>query len=125
MFLLIFLFCLFFFFSSRRRHTRYIGDWSSDVCSSDLEGKSAKQHNLPFKLDGQTAKLSLEVIPIKGPVKGETFFIVLFEEQARGAVPPKRRREDQPVFVPTSPRRELERMRQELEASRKHLRTLN
>src|SRR5437764_11448014 len=30
-----FLFC-FFFFSSRRRHTRYIGDWSSDVCSSDL-----------------------------------------------------------------------------------------
>src|SRR5437762_7683801 len=28
--------CVFFFFSSRRRHTRYIGDWSSDVCSSDL-----------------------------------------------------------------------------------------
>src|SRR5437879_12250197 len=27
---------VFFFFSSRRRHTRYIGDWSSDVCSSDL-----------------------------------------------------------------------------------------
>src|SRR5437763_384491 len=27
---------IFFFFSSRRRHTRYIGDWSSDVCSSDL-----------------------------------------------------------------------------------------
>src|SRR5437763_820888 len=25
-----------FFFSSRGRHTRYIGDWSSDVCSSDL-----------------------------------------------------------------------------------------
>src|SRR5437867_9571788 len=29
---------LFFFFSSRRRHTRSYGDWSSDVCSSDLEG---------------------------------------------------------------------------------------
>src|SRR5256885_8372214 len=28
--------CL-FFFSSRRRHTRLQGDWSSDVCSSDLE----------------------------------------------------------------------------------------
>src|SRR5437867_8024885 len=27
----------FFFFSSRRRHTRSYGDWSSDVCSSDLE----------------------------------------------------------------------------------------
>src|SRR5437764_3262610 len=34
-FFMIFSF-LFFFFSSRRRHTRYIGDWSSDVCSSDL-----------------------------------------------------------------------------------------
>src|SRR6476620_6633450 len=29
-------FCFFFFFSSRRRHTRYWRDWSSDVCSSDL-----------------------------------------------------------------------------------------
>src|SRR5256885_12124848 len=27
---------LLFFFSSRRRHTRLQGDWSSDVCSSDL-----------------------------------------------------------------------------------------
>src|SRR6266850_120779 len=27
----------FFFFSSRRRHTRLQGDWSSDVCSSDLD----------------------------------------------------------------------------------------
>src|SRR5207248_5102987 len=27
-----------FFFSSRRRHTRSYGDWSSDVCSSDLQG---------------------------------------------------------------------------------------
>src|ERR1039457_566878 len=29
-------FVFFFFFSSRRRHTRLQGDWSSDVCSSDL-----------------------------------------------------------------------------------------
>src|SRR5256886_6445608 len=28
---------LFFFFSSRRRHTRFDCDWSSDVCSSDLK----------------------------------------------------------------------------------------
>src|SRR5205814_6128020 len=27
-----------FFFSSRRRHTRCLSDWSSDVCSSDLNG---------------------------------------------------------------------------------------
>src|SRR6266853_5421475 len=31
------LFVFFFFFSSRRRHTRFDCDWSSDVCSSDLE----------------------------------------------------------------------------------------
>src|SRR5256885_16576435 len=30
------MFISFFFFSSRRRHTRLQGDWSSDVCSSDL-----------------------------------------------------------------------------------------
>src|SRR5207253_4414839 len=30
----------FFFFSSRRRHTRWPRDWSSDVCSSDLDAKS-------------------------------------------------------------------------------------
>src|SRR6266480_986539 len=30
---------IFFFFSSRRRHTRLTCDWSSDVCSSDLEGE--------------------------------------------------------------------------------------
>src|SRR5256885_11055912 len=35
-----------FFFTSRRRHTRLQGDWSSDVCSSDLhvhgEGRAAR-----------------------------------------------------------------------------------
>src|SRR5256885_7865821 len=33
--------CFFFFFSSRRRHTRLQGDWSSDVCSSDLSSAMA------------------------------------------------------------------------------------
>src|SRR5215467_13891968 len=32
---------VFFFFSSRRRHTRLQGDWSSDVCSSDLADAQA------------------------------------------------------------------------------------
>src|SRR2546427_8056180 len=35
-FLLIVVHLCFFFFSSRRRHTRFDCDWSSDVCSSDL-----------------------------------------------------------------------------------------
>src|SRR5205809_5273862 len=38
-------FLFFFFFSSRRRHTRCSRDWSSDVCSSDLQG-NAGPHGL-------------------------------------------------------------------------------
>src|SRR5947209_13673563 len=37
-----------FFFSSRRRHTRYWRDWSSDVCSSDL---GAAHGNFPICLE--------------------------------------------------------------------------
>src|SRR2546430_12720075 len=37
------LFIDFFFFSSRRRHTRFDCDWSSDVCSSDLKVTSCKK----------------------------------------------------------------------------------
>src|SRR5205085_9416897 len=33
----------FFFFSSRRRHTRFDCDWSSDVCSSDLNAVSCER----------------------------------------------------------------------------------
>src|SRR5256885_4217382 len=35
----------FFFFSSRRRHTRLQGDWSSDVCSSDLFASGSPSRN--------------------------------------------------------------------------------
>src|SRR5690606_39924986 len=40
LYLFLCIFCcffFFFFFSSRRRHTRFSRDWSSDVCSSDLQ----------------------------------------------------------------------------------------
>src|SRR3989475_7595051 len=36
-FSVLILYFFFFFFSSRRRHTRFDCDWSSDVCSSDLQ----------------------------------------------------------------------------------------
>src|SRR5688572_5450726 len=38
----IYFYFFFFFFSSRRRHTRFDCDWSSDVCSSDLEGQRVR-----------------------------------------------------------------------------------
>src|SRR3712207_7388633 len=43
------------FFSSRRRHTRYWRDWSSDVCSSDLHrgsGPLAGDHTGPEPMSG-------------------------------------------------------------------------
>src|SRR5688572_32772730 len=39
-------FFFFFFFSSRRRHTRFDCDWSSDVCSSDLD-RQRRIHRTP------------------------------------------------------------------------------
>src|SRR5690606_39664554 len=37
-----------FFFSSRRRHTRFSRDWSSDVCSSDLSATSGPGSQTPL-----------------------------------------------------------------------------
>src|SRR5262249_57805058 len=47
-----------FFLSSRRRHTRLVSDWSSDVCSSDLELRRAFRMLPPQVLD-----LSVGVAP--------------------------------------------------------------
>src|SRR5256886_9653863 len=38
--------CLTLFFSSRRRHTRFDCDWSSDVCSSDLRTDSLNRRKI-------------------------------------------------------------------------------
>src|SRR6266850_3644516 len=51
----------FFFFSSRRRHTRLQGDWSSDVCSSDLAVRVADQDD-GLRLAGQHALRRSHVI---------------------------------------------------------------
>src|SRR5947209_8455435 len=57
-----------FFFSSRRRHTRYWRDWSSDVCSSDLErGLQAaldERHDVEHRL----ARLARHVVLREGAV---------------------------------------------------------
>src|SRR3712207_8906012 len=58
-----------FFFSSRRRHTRYWRDWSSDVCSSDLftaglvAGKLEEEGltgQVQLRIVEQTAELDLQ-----------------------------------------------------------------
>src|SRR2546430_3904293 len=54
-------FCTMFFFSSRRRHTRFDCDWSSDVCSSDLsyDIPSRMSDNVRLDRDGAVATVTL------------------------------------------------------------------
>src|SRR6267378_2879253 len=55
--------CKIFFFSSRRRHTRSLRDWSSDVCSSYLDDLVAKQGGLfELQVRGGPLHLALEVL---------------------------------------------------------------
>src|SRR5437762_13967915 len=53
-----------FFFSSRRRHTRYIGDWSSDVCSSDLRQRAQQRLGLPGPLEALLRALPRDCHPL-------------------------------------------------------------
>src|SRR5207253_7654753 len=58
----------FFFFSSRRRHTRWPRDWSSDVCSSDLMTPARTQKRIPFFPDSsviEPAKNVLRLMPFR------------------------------------------------------------
>src|SRR5256886_9365440 len=43
------------FFSSRRRHTRFDCDWSSDVCSSDLENLPVRDALIDLQLSDESA----------------------------------------------------------------------
>src|SRR5256885_11075360 len=59
-----------FFFSSRRRHPRLQGDWSSDVCSSDLQ-EIGDVVNLIRHIAGKTNLLALNAT-IEAARAGET-----------------------------------------------------
>src|SRR5690606_2082960 len=52
----------FFFFSSRRRHTRFSRDWSSDVCSSDLDLRELGRRRLSIVLAITAAFMVVELI---------------------------------------------------------------
>src|SRR2546426_10396552 len=55
----------FFFFSSRRRHTRLQGDWSSDVCSSDLYYNQGLQQASQGKYEeaAESLRKAIEIRP--------------------------------------------------------------
>src|SRR5256885_12092780 len=51
-----------FFFSSRRRHTRLQGDWSSDVCSSDLLALSVSREVVQREWPSDFTEEEIEII---------------------------------------------------------------
>src|SRR5256885_8525278 len=92
--------CCLFFFSSRRRHTRLQGDWSSDVCSSDLGPNACVLHyvfnNAPLRggelllidagceLDGYASDVTRS-FPVNGrfsAVQRDTYEVVLAAQLA-------------------------------------------
>src|SRR5205807_7319081 len=77
----------FFFFSSRRRHTRLQGDWSSDVCSSDL-----RRPCLPLLLSCEAVS---KAYGTRSLFDGLTFG--LFEGDQAGLVGPNGRSEERRV----------------------------
>src|SRR2546430_12490942 len=100
---------LFFFFSSRRRHTRFDCDWSSDVCSSDLgddqpsepdtDGWSSPHtiveivnDDMPFLVDSVTAAVNdsgrevrLVIHPILNVVRDAKARVVALDAPQGGA----------------------------------------
>src|SRR6267143_6194608 len=58
---------VFFFFSSRRRHTRWNCDWSSDVCSSDLDAHTSAVALVHRRLQARQANRGPGIAHEHGP----------------------------------------------------------
>src|SRR5207247_7885305 len=66
-----------FFFSSRRRHTRSTRDWSSDVCSSDLEAAEGERIRYspailpPYARRSKSLEVLIPILYLKGISTGD------------------------------------------------------
>src|SRR3989449_10751387 len=87
---------IFFFFSSRRRHTRCSRDWSSDVCSSDLSACCLPPHSLASHLERelrrQTALMAkalkvLGLMNVQYAIQRDTVFVLEVNPRASRTVP--------------------------------------
>src|SRR5690606_40512428 len=61
-----------FFFSSRRRHTRFSRDWSSDVCSSDLNRTCPAWKAERVVMAGVPAEAALDILHLFGGEHAQT-----------------------------------------------------
>src|SRR5256885_7941433 len=82
--------CVFlFFFSSRRRHTRLQGDWSSDVCSSDLRTRTqggAKRMARTAKAavyEAPNTPFIIKTYPLRAAKAGEVLVKVTMRSEER------------------------------------------
>src|SRR2546430_6077585 len=73
----------FFFFSSRRRHTRFDCDWSSDVCSSDL----SDSRSVYVRESGQPIHAATPLMPVYPPAarRGASFSSMRSSQETAGS----------------------------------------
>src|SRR5438034_10426108 len=77
----------FFFFSSRRRHTRSLCDWSSDVCSSDLPGSGVFGRTAMDWVDrGAYQPPGMELLGHAGGAGSYHAWVGFDKKQSRGVV---------------------------------------
>src|SRR5690625_4649272 len=97
---MLFLFICYFFFSSRRRHTRWPRDWSSDVCSSDLDENVFDEFFIPVVMtddngnpiatvEDDDAMIFYNFRPDRAIQLSQTFANADFTAFERGAQAPK------------------------------------
>src|SRR5262245_65067081 len=73
----------FFFFSSRRRHTRCLSDWSSDVCSPDLTPLALLDPLDARSLQVGTDLLGVMTVAITSPTGTANYSLALRSEERR------------------------------------------
>src|SRR5256885_7764219 len=87
---------MFFFFSSRRRHTRLQGDWSSDVCSSDLTVTNRRRYSRRDVMKLQAIQTLTREHHVN--LAGVRYILALLKRlQNAGVDPPEERSEERRV----------------------------
>src|SRR5690606_39906291 len=87
-----------FFFSSRRRHTRFSRDWSSDVCSSDLIPVTDAEATVMEVLWQSSPRSSEDVVAAVAPATGwaePTIKTLLNRLLNKGAISAERERSEE------------------------------